>query len=499
MVKRYGGVHALRDVDVTIRRGEIHALVGENGAGKSTLGKILAGVVRPDGGTVSVGGRAVHYRAPHEAIRDGIAMIDQELALVPARSVLDNVFLGSEQHRAGVAKDRQARERFRALAARTGFDLDPDAPVGSLRVADQQKVEILRALARNAELIVMDEPTAPLTPDEAQRLHAIMRDLRDRGTTIVFVSHFLREVLALSDTITVLKDGRFVQSGPASEQTQDSLVLAMLGRSLDVAFPDPAPPADDAPVVLRARGLTRAGAIEGVDVTLRAGEIVGIAGLVGSGRTEVARALFGADRIDAGTIELDGRALRLRAPADAIRAGIAMLPESRKEQGLLMLRSVGENITLPHLRLVAGGGVVRRRGESARARELIERLGVKCDGADAPVASLSGGNQQKVALAKWLMKTPRVLIADEPTRGVDVGAKSAIYDLLRGLAAQGVAVLVISSELEEVLGLANRVLVMRRGRVAAELSSDEATDEKVLTAAFGTSRRVKGIDEEEAA
>ncbi|MBS1885876.1 MAG: sugar ABC transporter ATP-binding protein [Actinobacteria bacterium] len=483
--KRFGGVHAVRGVSLEVRRGEIHALVGENGAGKSTLAKIVAGVHRPTAGRVVVDGREVNYRSPRHALADGIAMIEQELALLPARSVIDNVFLSTENSRAGLLRRRQIRARFAALVERTGFDLDPDRTVGSMRVAEQQKVEIMRALARTARLIVMDEPTAPLTPVEAESLYTVMRSLRDEGVTIVFVSHFLSEVIALSDTITVMRDGFHVRTAPAAAETPGSLVEGMLGRSLDSTFPPRPERVGEAPR-LEVRGLSAAGRFEDVSFTVNAGEIVGLAGLIGSGRTEIARAIFGADRVDSGEILVDGEPVSPRSPRQAIGKGIALLPESRKEQGLLMRRSIVENIMLPHLGDVSSGGVLRFGRERREVGAAMESLSVRAAGPRASVDTLSGGNQQKVLFGKWLLRTPRVMIVDEPTRGVDVGAKRAIYELIDELTAGGTAVLFISSDLEEVLGMAHRIFVMRRGRVAAEFAGRQAERAAVLAAAFGT-------------
>lgn len=483
--KRFGGVQAVHGASLSVSRGTVHALVGENGAGKSTLGKMLAGAVTPTSGTLLVDGRPAHYGSPRQALAAGIAMIDQELAMVPARSVIDNVFLGTESRRLGLLRSRDQRRRFKALVADTGFDLDADALVGSLRVADQQKVEILRAVARNARLVVMDEPTAPLTQVEAEQLYAVIRDMRDRGATIVFISHFLEEVLDVADTVTVMRDGEVIRTSQANDETPASLVHAMLGRPMDVAFPKRGRPAQDARVVLEARGLGAAGRFVDVSLELRAGEILGLAGLVGSGRTEVARALFGADRVDGGELILDGQPVKLRSPRDAIAAGIVLLPESRKDGGLVMMRSIAENMVLPHLGQVSRWGVLRPREERTRVERTIAELDVRCRGLRTPVETLSGGNQQKVLFGKWLVHPPRVLIVDEPTRGVDVGAKRALYELVSDLARQGLAVLVISSDLEEVLGLAHRVAVMHRGRVAVTLDADEADEERVLAAAFG--------------
>ena len=358
-------------------------------------------------------------------------------------------------------------------------------PVGELRLADQQKVEILRALARDARMIVMDEPTAALTTDEAQRLGDVVRSLKARGVTIVYVSHFLEEVLGLADTVTVLKDGRVVRTAPAAEESPDSLVRAMLGRSLELTFPPKQAVDSDAPVALEVDRVSRGRSVRDVSLSVRRGEIVGLAGLVGSGRTEVARVVYGADRSDSGTILVGGRRVKLRSPRDALSAGIALLPEDRKRLGLFMERSVIENVTLPHLDWLSRLGFVVRRRERAEARAQLAQLDVRYQHGREPVAMLSGGNQQKVMFARWLVRPPQVLIADEPTRGIDVGAKLAIYNLIASLAAKGMGVLLISSELEEVLGLAHRVYVMRAGEVVAEFAEGNFTEDAVMRAAFG--------------
>jgi ABC-type sugar transport system ATPase subunit len=484
IVKRYGGAQALDDVSIAVTAGEIHALVGENGAGKSTLGKIIAGAVLPDDGKIVIDGRPTAFHSPREAIREGIALIHQELALVPALSVLDNVFLGVEPGRGGIIDRVRERARFDELAERFGFSHAPGTRVGTMRVAEQQKVEILRALMRHARLIVMDEPTAALTRNEADRLLGIARDLRRDGVTVIYVSHVLADVLAIADTVTVLKDGRHVKTVPAAGETVDSLVTSMLGHAMEVSFPPRRPPRRDAPVLLRVEGLARPPVVNDVSFEIRAGEIVGLAGLIGSGRTEIARAVFGADAAT-GTVEIAGARLRRRSPSTSIRHGIAMLPESRKDQGLVMMRSIRENVSMVHLEEVSWGQIVSLPRERQRVEELLASVDARAASYQLPVSSLSGGNQQKVAIAKWLLKTPMVLLADEPTRGIDVGAKRAIYELIHRLAQQGLGVLLISSEIEEVLGLAHRILVIRNGRIVAEFPGDAANEATVMRAAFG--------------
>lgn len=482
--KRFGGIQALDAVSLTLHAGQVHGLVGENGAGKSTLAKIIGGVHQPDRGELLVDGMPVRFGSPRDALEAGIATIAQELALVPARGVMENVFLGVEPRRFGVVQGHEVRRRFDALNASTGFALPADALVGDLRTADQQKVEIMRAMARDARLILMDEPTASLTADETERLLEIVRQLAADGTAIVLVSHFLDEVLSVADEVTVMRDGHLVRTAPASEETTDSLVAAMIGRRLELAFPErPLVPAD-APVVLSAEGLTRRGAIHDVSFDVRAGEIVGLAGLVGSGRTEIARAIFGADRLDAGRILVDGEPVTPRSPRDAANAGIAMLPESRKEQGLFMDLAVRANATMATLQEVSPGGVVDARRERRVAQDAVDQVDVRTSSIEAPVVTLSGGNQQKVLFAKWLLLRPKILLADEPTRGVDVGAKRQIYELLVRLASEGMGVLLISSEIEEVLGLSHRVLVLRSGQIVTELAGDAATKDAVMSAAF---------------
>ena len=505
--KSFGGTHALAGVSLAIGHGSIHALVGENGAGKSTLGKIISGVHSPDRGQLLLAGEPVRFRSPRDAISRGVILIAQELAIAGSLTVAENVFLGVEPRRAGFQNRRELRRRYAELAASVGFELDGDANAGRLRTADQQKVEILRALCRNAQLIVMDEPTAALSRPDAEALHVVVRQLARSGTTVVLVSHFLSEVLELADEVTILRDGRLVQTVPAAGQTEDSLLSAMLGRPLDATFPLRRPVPAGAPVVLSVRGLTAPG-VSDVSFDLRAGEILGLAGLVGAGRTELARAVYRANRVSAGTVSVPGPAGRADpagaagpagpvgpartvtgSPRAAMRAGLAMIPESRKEQGLLLGRSVRENVTLSSLAQLSRAGVVRPGPERRTVRDMLARVDVRGGGQALPASALSGGNQQKLLFARSLLRDPRVLVADEPTRGVDVGAKRAIYELLASLTESGLGVLLISSDVEEILGLAHRVLVMRAGRIAAELTGDEATEAAILGAAFGATGR----------
>ena len=481
--KHYGGVVALDSVSLTVARGSVHAVVGENGAGKSTLGKIVAGVITPDGGAILLNGEAASFRSPREALDAGIAAIAQEPALVPQLTVAENVFLAREPRSGGFVRRRALGRRFAQLAESVGFALPPSAPAGRLRTAEQQKVEILRALSRSADFIVMDEPSAALSRPDADHLHDVIRTLARRGTTVLLISHFLKEVLALADTVTVLRDGRLIRTAPTANETESSVIEAMLGRPLTAAFPSKRPAPGDAPVLLSVRNLTAPGVVD-ASLEVRAGEIVGLAGLVGAGRTELARAIFGANARQSGEVDVSSGASLHGGPLTSLRAGLGMIPESRNEQGLLFSRSVTENASLASLPALSRGGIVRRRAERRATGKVLERCDVRAASYSAPVRTLSGGNQQKVVFARMLMRSPSVFVADEPTRGVDVGAKRAIYDLLVSLAEGGVGVLLISSEVEEIIGLAHRVLVMRRGRIVGELRGDDITEPKILAAAF---------------
>ncbi len=475
--KRFPGVVALDAVDFELAAGEVHCLLGENGAGKSTLVKILAGAQRADEGTIELNGAEVAFASPQEAQRHGLAFIFQELSVVPSLSVADNIALGNEVVRGGLLQRREAHAEARALMESIGFPgIDPGRLVRSLSIAEQQGVMIARALRLDSRVIVMDEATAALTGEEVARLFALIRRLKERGRAIVFVSHRLQELAEIGDRVTVFKDGRHVATVPASTPSQE-LVRLMVGREVQ-GFPDGGRRSAGA-VVLRARGL-RTARLDGVDLDVRAGEVLGIAGLVGSGRTELLRALFGADRLDGGTLELAGRALRLRRPGDAIAAGVALVPEDRRGQGIVALRSVGENLLTiweTHKRL-------RPPGERPRAlaERLRTQLAIKTPSLDQRISLLSGGNQQKVVIGKWLAVGPRVLLLDEPTKGIDVGAKMELFRLVDRLARAGMAVVMVSSELPEVLGMADRICVMKDGRIAREFEPGVSEEEIVAVA-----------------
>jgi rhamnose transport system ATP-binding protein len=483
MSKRFGGVPALVDVSVTIELGKVHALIGENGAGKSTLGKIISGVHEPDEGGMTLGGRPLVLRSPREALAHGIVSIAQDPSIVPGLTVAENVYLGSEVASSGFVRRREMRRRFRELASRVGFDLSPGARAGSLSVADRQKVEIMRALSRNASIVVMDEPSAALSRDESVALHEIIRSLTRRGSAVVLISHFLPEILSLSDTITTLRDGRLVSTVPAEGASEESLILGMLGRSLSAAFPEKLLSDPAAPVVLEVEHLSAPGVAD-CSFVLREGEILGISGLVGAGRSELARAIFRDAKVSAGTVRLGGKELVGRHPRRAIDRGLFLIPESRKEMGLMMGRSVKENVSLSRLDLVSRFGWIAGIRERRSVSLAMTKTNVRAANMAMPAMMLSGGNQQKLLFARSMVRAPLVLIADEPTRGVDVGSKRAIYDLLVQMAQDGMGIIVISSELDEVLGLAHRTLVMRHGRFTADLAGDEMNESSLLAAAF---------------
>ncbi len=481
--KSYSGVSVLRDIDLDIAPGKVHSLVGENGAGKSTLLKILSGVVRADSGALRFDGDPVHFGGPRDAISHGVSLISQEGALVPALSVLENVFLAHWSNRAGLRIASPDRRRFDELVEFTGFALDPRARVGELPIGYQQQVEILRALARRARVVAFDEPTAVLAEHEKDNLLELLRRLAEQGTTVLLVSHFLEEVLAVADRVTVLRDGALILTDDAASHSSRSLVRHMVGREIDIEFPEPRPVPENSPVMLTARGLSR-GMVRDIDLHVRAGEILGIAGLVGSGRSETLRLVFGANRPAAGTVEINGVHLTRFSPKTAMDAGVALVPESRKEQGLVMTRSVSENVALASLSMRRVGPFVKRGAERSAVAEVSSSVDIRAATRDSAIQTLSGGNQQKALFAKWLLRKPRVLLIDEPTRGVDVAAKSQIHRLILDLAADGMAVICVSSEIEELLALSHRVLVLRHGR--AVNSFPRGTDrEIVIAAAFG--------------
>ncbi|HTU93006.1 MAG TPA: sugar ABC transporter ATP-binding protein [Gemmataceae bacterium] len=484
IVKSFPGVRALRSVDLDLYGGEVLALVGENGAGKSTLIKVLGGAHPPDAGSIHLHGRAVRFNSPLEGRRAGIAVIYQEFNLAPSLTAIENIFLGQELARAGFVRRGEERRRAAEVFARLGVAVESGVPCRELTVAQQQIVEIARALAFDARIVIMDEPSATLTPQEVERLFGIIRDLRTRGIAIIYISHRLEEIFAIADRVLVLRDGEAIACRPIGEATRDDLIRLMVGRRLEEEFPKRQ--VRIGPPRLAVRGLRRGNKVRDVSFEVRRGEVVGLTGLVGAGRTETVRLIFGADRKEAGTVELDGRMLDIRSPRDAIRAGIALLTEDRKAQGLVLAQSVRDNFALPNLNRFSFLGFVRRRAERQALARHIEELRIRLASAEQPARNLSGGNQQKVVLAKWLERHCEVLLFDEPTRGIDVGAKVEIYRLINDLAAAGKAIVLISSELPEVLGMSDRVLVMHEGRLTGEITDVErATQEDILRLEVG--------------
>jgi rhamnose transport system ATP-binding protein len=482
--KSFGAVHALEDGDIELFGGEVHGLVGENGAGKSTLVKILAGVHRPDAGRLVIDGNEAIFENAKQSQAAGIAIIFQEPTLFPDLTVAENIFVGTQPLKRFRRIDvRRMRREAASVFDQLGVRLDPDRLARGLSIADQQLVEIAKALTSNARVIVMDEPTAALTTTEVERLFGIVEALRARGNAVLFVSHRLEEIFAICQRVTVMRDGRHVLTKPVGELTVQSVIRAMVGRDMDALFPKVA--AEPGTVVLNVDRLTREGVFTDVSFEVRQGEIVALAGLVGAGRSEVARAIFGIDRWDAGSVEVAGRRLRPGSPTSAMAAGVALVPEDRRQQGLLMDFSIERNIALASLDDVRRGGLIPRGAERRFAKDWAVKLQLKYGKLANPVWTLSGGNQQKVVLAKWLARRPTVLIVDEPTRGIDVGTKAEVHRLLSELAAQGVAVLMISSELPEVLGMADRIVVLFEGRVTREFARAEATEDAIMHAATG--------------
>ena len=481
--KSFGGVRAVRGADLALAGGEIHALVGENGAGKSTLVRMIGGVHQPDEGEVVVGGETVVLHSPADARARGVAVIYQEPALFPDLDIAENIYMGRQPRgRLGIDWREMYRE-VDELIASLGVKLDAKTPVQGLSVADQQLVEIAKALSLDAQVVVMDEPTAALSSRETEQLFRIARELRERGVAVLFISHRLEEVFELADTVTVLRDGGHVVTAPASELDTEALIRHMVGRDLGELFPKEE--AEIGAPLLEVRGLTRQGVFHDVSLTVRRGQIVGLAGLVGAGRTEVARALFGIDPIDAGEVLLDGRPLSIKSPSDAVKAGMAFVPEDRQHQGLVLDMAIEPNTTLPILRRLTKLGLILRRRERELAKAQTERLQVKAAGLEVPAASLSGGNQQKLVLAKWLATDPALLILDEPTRGIDIGTKAEVHRIVSRLAGQGLAILLILSELSELLAMADRISVMHEGRVTGEFARAEANQEAIMRAATG--------------
>lgn len=486
VTKSFGGTRILNDVSIDIQRGSVHALVGENGAGKSSVGKIIGGYYTVDEGTLDVFGERVTRFSPRDALSRGIAMIHQELQLVPDLTVLQNVFLGQESNRFGLLVGGDL-ERFRLLAKTCDFGLNPLAKVAHLRIAERQKVEIMRAVARDARIIIMDEPTSSLTEDEADRLHVLIRRLTDQGVTVIYVSHFLDHILANCDRVTVMRDGVVVRTDSLAGETKQSLVDSMLGKASEIMWPPlPMPPAATVAPIVSLRNVYTGSGLRDITIDVRPGEIVGLIGLVGSGRTEVGRALFGADRIVSGDYDIDGvrqNTTRLSIHK-VIAAGIALVPEDRRKQGLVLTQRTRANVSLASLSSISRGGFLNRRRETGRVAAMIDHFGIVPAKVDGDVAYYSGGNQQKVLLSKWAVDQPRLLILDEPSRGVDIGARQRIHQFIVEMAAKGVGVLLISSELEEVINLSHRGYLMSEGRIFDQADCRTLTVEAALNRFF---------------
>jgi len=481
--KSFPGVQALDDVSFNLRPGEVMALLGENGAGKSTLMKVLAGVYQRDGGDIRIFGKQVAELTPNTALSLGVAMIHQELNMCTQLSVTENIFLGREISNGLTLSEKEMRKHALEVLARLDMDLDPDTIVGSISVSKQQMVEIAKALSANARILIMDEPTSALTAKEIEDLFAIIRKLRSEGCGIVFISHRLEELQHIVDRVTIMRDGKFITSTNFADTTMDAIIANMVGREIKEKFPHVT--CERGKKIFEVKNLNAGHMVRNINIELHEGEIVGIAGLMGAGRTETTRAIFGVDPKEGGEIYLDGKRVHIGSPSDAIRTGIVLAPEDRKKDGLCTKLSIRENIALPNLDLLCDSlGVVNRRLERDMVDKTVANLTVKLASPEMDAGNLSGGNQQKVVVGKWLARTSRVVIFDEPTRGIDVAAKVEIYHLMNKLKESGIGVLFVSSEMPEVLGMADRIIVMCDGRITAQFMAAEATQEKVLEAAM---------------
>jgi len=480
--KAFPGVQALDDVHLDVEAGTVHALMGENGAGKSTLMKVLAGIYRADSGTIFLGGAEVHVPDSSTALRLGIAMIHQELSPVPAMTVAENMFLGREPvNRFRLVDKRVMVAQSQAVFDKWSIDINPRRVMKTLSVAQMQMVEIAKAISTDARLIIMDEPTSAITEREVEHLHRMIRSLRESGVAIIYITHKMDEVFKIADFVTVFRDGRHVATLPAAELDRQKLITLMVGRELTHLFPKEDVPIGE--VVMSVRGLTRRGVISDISFDLRRGEILGLAGLMGAGRTEVLEAIFGVTKVDSGEVVINGKTIHIKSPADAIEAGMGLLTEDRKLTGIMGVLSVRDNMTIANLNRFSPGGILRKRQMDAACKAQRDALAIKTPSLAQLIKNLSGGNQQKVLVSRWLLTLPDVLMIDEPTRGIDVGAKSEIHRLMSGLAKEGKAILMVSSEMPEILGMSDRVLVMAGGRITAEFSRAEVTQEKVLEAA----------------
>tara|TARA_B100001173_G_scaffold284443_1_gene270657 strand:+ start:226 stop:1746 length:1521 start_codon:yes stop_codon:yes gene_type:complete len=482
--KSFGATNALIDCNIEFQKGEIHSLVGENGAGKSTLGKIILGAYRLDSGETHIDGEEVVINSPGQAVKIGLVGISQELSLLPSRTVVDNIAMGRESTYGIFVSAKNTKEKVLKVMERFNLHVNPDAIVGSLSVAEQQKVEILRALNSNARLIVFDEPTARLASNETEQLHSLVKSLASNGTTIVYISHFLDEVLNISNRVSLLRNGRLIRTNFAKNETKKSLIEGMTGKEEGDLFPKIKQVSEDSETVLKIDNLTRQNEYQDISFEIKRGEIVGLAGLVGSGRSELAHTIFGDKKPDKGTISFCGKKIKHNKVSHSINLGMAMVPESRRTQGLILGRSLIENISLPYLSKFSSLYGLNKKQERSAVDEICNKTTVKHSGIDFEVQYLSGGNQQKILFARAAMGKPKLLIADEPTRGVDIGAKKSIYELIAKLSDVGESVLLVSSEIEEIIGMSNRVLVMSRGKLSAQLIGSDINKKKIMEAAF---------------
>lgn len=478
--KRFGGVQALKGISLDVREGEVHALVGENGAGKSTLMNVIGGIVQRDSGDVVYKGQPVQFANPTESLKAGIAIIHQELAMLPTLNVMDNMFMGRMEARGGLLSWRKMEKLTQQYLSQIGLELDPYSIVRELSISQSQLIEIAKAVSMDANLIIMDEPNSSLSESETERLFQVIEQLKNNNVAVIYVSHKINEVLEISDRISVLRDGEFIGTVEKENTSADSIIEMMVGRKVQIET-QVSSAQTDIPL-LQAENLSGDG-FEKISFTLHRGEILGFAGLVGAGRSEVARAIFGDRSIHSGKLLLDGKPVQFRLPQDAIKAGLAMVQEDRKVLSLFMDMPILYNISMAQLPQMAKSGFINSKAERQAANKFVERLNIKLSEVQAPVSSLSGGNQQKTVLARWLASNPQVLILDEPTHGVDVGAKSEIYQLMRNLAEEGIGILLISSELPEVMAMSDRIVVMREGRLAGILEHSEITENKIMALA----------------
>lgn len=482
LTKRFPGVTALDNIDLTVQRGETHVLLGENGAGKSTLVKILSGIYRADSGSITFDGKPYQPATPRDGIQAGVRLIHQEFNLLGYLSVAENILFEDIPSHSGLVDFRSLNARAQALLDEIGLDISPRMPVERLSVAQKQMVEIARALSSESKLLIMDEPTAALTNKEISRLFEIIHRLKARGVTIIYISHRLQEIYEIGDRFTVLRNGQRVATQALGDAKIDDIVKMMVGRELTEAYPFRA--LEPGPILFRVEDLKPVGAPHSISFSLRRGEILGIAGLVGSGRTEVLRAIFGADPKGQGTLQLEGQTIRVKRPKDAVKYGISLLTENRKEEGLVLDMPCYANITLTNLAAIARGGLLQTDRESRVAKGLVEKLGVKTPSINQYVGNLSGGNQQKIVMAKWLFRNAKLLMVDEPTRGIDVGARYEIYQLLGDLAAAGKGIILVSSDLPELMGICHRILVLSKGKLTGELERAEFDQERILSFAY---------------